>query len=118
MTIQLPRSRAVGALVIGTIVAVMRVSPVAVLRVLGASYVNVFRNTPLTLIMVFSVLGLTYIMRLNLPTRSRRPHQQNAFRWAVVGLSVYHAAFVCEALRIRRQHGARPARPRQPARSG
>jgi ABC-type amino acid transport system permease subunit len=37
----------------------MRVSPVAVLRGIGTSYVNIFRNTPLTLLMVLSVLGLS-----------------------------------------------------------
>ena len=51
---------------LGTIAAVMRVSPVAMLRFLGTSYVNVFRNTPLTLLMVGSVLGLTYILGLSL----------------------------------------------------
>jgi glutamate transport system permease protein len=73
----------------------MRVSPVAVLRLLGTSYVNIFRNVPLTLMMVLSVLGITYIMGLPLS----QDVQQNAIRWAIVVLSVYHAAFVCEALR-------------------
>ena len=86
----------IGSLVLGTAVAVLRVSPVRVLRLLGTSYVNVFRNTPLTLLMVFSVLGLTYILGINLdPTDIKG----NAFRWAVVMLSIYHGAFICEALR-------------------
>ena len=36
---------------------ILRVSPVAVLRGFGTCYVNIVRNTPLTLLMVFSVLG-------------------------------------------------------------
>jgi len=95
LTIRLAFFSAIGALVIGTIVAVMRVSPVAVLRLMGTSYVNIFRNTPLTLLMVMSVLGLTFIMGIALS----QDLTQNAIRWAVVMLSVYHAAFVCEALR-------------------
>jgi glutamate transport system permease protein len=95
LTIRLAFFSAIGALVIGTVVAVMRVSPVAVLRLLGSWYVNVFRNTPLTLLMVFSVLGLTFIMGLSLSD----DFSQNAIRWAIIVLSVYHAAFVCEALR-------------------
>jgi glutamate transport system permease protein len=95
VTIQLSVLSAIGALVLGTIVAILRVSPVRVLRLLGTSYVNVFRNTPLTLLMVFSILGLSFILGINLSQDLSR----NAYLWAVVVLSVYHAAFVCEALR-------------------
>ncbi|MFC7489088.1 MULTISPECIES: amino acid ABC transporter permease [unclassified Knoellia] len=94
-TIKLSFFGALGALVIGTITAVMRVSPVAVLRMIGAGYVNIFRNTPLTLLMVLSVLGLTYIVGISLS----EDINQNAIRWAIVVIAVYHGAFVCEALR-------------------
>ena len=57
VTIQLSILGTIGAMVLGTIIAVLRVSPVAVLRGLGTSYVNTFRNLPLTLLMVFSILG-------------------------------------------------------------
>ena len=67
----------------------------AVLRGIGSAYVNIFRNTPLTVLLTLCVLGLSLLVGLsfsdNLP--------KDAFRWAVVGLSVYHAAFVCEAIR-------------------
>ena len=46
---------AIGSLVIGTLVAVMRVSPIGVLRGLGTFYVTTIRNTPLTLLMVLQV---------------------------------------------------------------
>ncbi len=95
VTIQLSVLSAVGALVIGTIMAVFRVSPVAVLRLIGTGYVNVIRNTPLTLLMVFSILGLSFILGLSVSDDLHR----NAYWWAVVMLAVYHAAFVCEALR-------------------
>jgi len=88
MTIKLSFFGALGALVLGTIAAM--------LRFLGTSYVNIFRNTPLTLLMVGSVLGLTYILGLSL---DKTDITGNALRWAVVVLAVYHGAFVCEALR-------------------
>ena len=94
-TIQLALLSAIGATVIGTIVAVMRVSPVAVLRGLGTSYVNIFRNTPLTVLLVMSVLGLSFILGLSFSDDFAR----NAYWWAVAMLSLYHAAFICEALR-------------------
>ena len=46
--------------------------------------------------MVFSILGATFILGINLAPDSI---DDNAFRWAIVMLSIYHAAFVCEALR-------------------
>ena len=95
VTIQLSVLSAVGALVIGTFMAVLRVSPVAVLRLIGTSYVNVIRNTPLTLLMVSSVLGISFILGITLSDDLSR----NAYWWAVIMLSIYHAAFVCEALR-------------------
>jgi glutamate transport system permease protein len=100
MTIYLTFFSAIGALVLGTILAVMRVSPVRVLRWLGATYVNVVRNTPLTLILVFALLGVRYILGIGLVDEaSPTSIDDNAIRWAIVGLAVYTAAFVCEALR-------------------
>ena len=95
-TIQLAVLSTIGSLLLGTLVAVLRLSPVSVLRLLGTWYVNVFRNTPLTLLMVFSILGLSFILGISLDTTDIK---SNAFRWAVVMLSVYHGAFICEALR-------------------
>lgn len=100
MTTVLTFFSAIGSLVIGTVVAVMRVSPVAIARTMGAGYVNIVRNTPLTLIIVFCNLGLF----VNLGVKLANPASSsfivdNNIRLAILGLSVYHAAFVCEALR-------------------
>ncbi|WP_137120898.1 amino acid ABC transporter permease [Segeticoccus rhizosphaerae] len=100
VTIQLTFFAAIGALVIGTVVAVMRVSPVPILRGFGTSYVNVFRNTPLTVIMVFTSLGLWQTLGLVLADeQSQHFFKDNNFRLAIVALAVYHASFVCESLR-------------------
>ncbi len=95
LTVQLAFWSALGALVIGTAVAILRVSPVPVLRLLGTSYVNLVRNTPLTLLMVFSILGASYVLGLQMSDDTTT----NIFYWAIIVLSLYHAAFVCEALR-------------------
>lgn len=94
-TIQLAIGAAIGSLVLGTIVAIMRVSPVKLLQGIGASYVTIFRNTPLTLLIVFSVLGASFILGMQFSSDLKA----NAFWWAIVMLSIYHGAFVCEALR-------------------
>jgi glutamate transport system permease protein len=93
--IQLTFWGALIALVIGTLLALMRISPVASLQWAGAAYVNIFRNTPLTIIMTFLVLAVWAQLQVSLADG----FDSNFFRFAVVGLAVYHAAFVCEAIR-------------------
>jgi glutamate transport system permease protein len=77
------------ALVLGTLLAGMRVSPIPPLRALATFYVEVFRNTPLTVVFFFLAFGIVQI-DLQFPTR---------FITAVAALSLYTASFVCEALR-------------------
>jgi glutamate transport system permease protein len=76
------------ALVLGTLLAAMRVSPVPTLRAAGATYVELVRNTPLTVVFFFVVFVLPQLDIL-LPY----------FAFAVIALTVYHAAFFCEAVR-------------------
>ena len=100
VTIQLAFWSAIFALVIGTIVAVMRLSPVGILQWAGTTYVTLLRNTPLTLIILFCSLGLW--LQLGIEPASRDSDTFIAdlnFRLAVIGLSFYHAAFVTEAIR-------------------
>ena len=99
-TIQLTVFSAIGALIIGTALAAMRLSPVPMLNWLGTSYVNTVRNTPLTLIILFSSLGLYTTLGISLAgEESPTFFESNNFRLAVLGLSVYTASFVCETLR-------------------
>ncbi|MFC7450089.1 amino acid ABC transporter permease [Rhodococcus daqingensis] len=100
MTIKLTALSAVGALIIGTVLAAMRVSPIPVARWIGAAYVTIFRNTPLTLIIIFCSFGLYQTMGIRLaPESSPTSLADNNIRLAILGLSVYTAAFVCESLR-------------------
>ena len=93
--IQLTFWGALFALVLGTVLALMRISPIASLQWTGAAYVNIFRNTPLTIIMTFLVLAVWTQLQVSLA----EDFVSNFFRFAVIGLAVYHAAFVCEAIR-------------------
>ena len=98
MTIKLTVVSAIGALLIGTIIAIMRVSPVAVFRSFGTAYVTLVRNTPLTLIVFFCAFGFYITLQYRLGSQDSPIDVQN-FRWGVLALAVYHAAFVAEALR-------------------
>ncbi|MGC7099966.1 amino acid ABC transporter permease [Amycolatopsis lurida] len=99
-TIQLAALSAVGSLVWGTILAGMRVSPVPIMRGFGTAYVNVVRNTPLTVIIFFCSIGLASTLAINLaPTDSPTFIIDNGFRLAVLGFVAYTSTFVCESLR-------------------
>ena len=94
VTIQISVLGLLGALIIGTVVAVMRVSPVAPLRWIGATYVEFFRNTPLVVQLYFLFLGLPLIgFRFSTDTF------EHIFRAAFVGMGVYHGAYVAEVVR-------------------
>jgi glutamate transport system permease protein len=78
----------VGSLVLGTILAACRVSPVAPLRGFGTAYVNLVRNCPLTIVLFFIAFGLPEI-GIN----------GSYYVFGIAALVVYTASFVCEALR-------------------
>ncbi|WP_405094950.1 amino acid ABC transporter permease [Micromonospora sp. NBC_01412] len=93
--LKLTGAAAVLALLLGVLLAAFRVSPVPVLRGLGTAWVNIFRNTPLTLIIFFCYFGLFSTLGLSLA----EDLDLNNYWLGVVGLSVYTASFVCEAVR-------------------
>ncbi|MFE7408387.1 amino acid ABC transporter permease [Isoptericola sp. NPDC057559] len=95
VNIQLTFWAAIGSLILGTVLALMRISPIASLRWAGTAYVNILRNTPLTVIMTFLFLAVWTQLQVSLSDN----FETNFFRFGVIGLTVYHAAFVCEAIR-------------------
>ncbi|MET1044615.1 MAG: amino acid ABC transporter permease [Microbacteriaceae bacterium] len=77
-----------GALVIGIIIAAMRISPVASLRVFATGYTELFRNIPLTLILFFCAFVLPYL-----------DVDLDYYTLALIGLTAYTSPFVAEAIR-------------------
>ncbi|MBT2404285.1 MULTISPECIES: amino acid ABC transporter permease [unclassified Streptomyces] len=96
VTVQLTLYSAVGSLIWGTILAGMRVSPVPLMRSFGTAYINVVRNTPLTLLILGCSLGLDQTLGITLAGGNSK---EIGFRLAVLGLIAYTGTFVCEALR-------------------
>lgn len=87
------------ATVLGTILGSFRVSPIPSLRAAGTTYVNIFRNTPLVLILVLGAFMIPTLGFSNLGF-SFGLYRFGTFEvMAIIGLSVYTAAFVCEAIR-------------------
>ncbi|WP_338701238.1 amino acid ABC transporter permease [Streptomyces sp. Q6] len=96
VTVKLTALSAVGSLIWGTVLAGMRVGPVPLMRGFGTAYVNIVRNIPLTVIIVFTSLGLFQTLGMDLGSEEFATIN---FRLSVLGLTAYTAAFVCEALR-------------------
>ncbi|MET7856230.1 amino acid ABC transporter permease [Streptomyces sp. NPDC005318] len=96
VTVQLAVYSALGSLIWGTLLAGMKVSPVPLMRGFATAYVNVVRNIPLTVIIVFSSLGLFQTLNISLGASDFKDIN---FRLAVLALIAYTSAFVCEALR-------------------
>ncbi|MGO3325139.1 amino acid ABC transporter permease [Gordonia sp. (in: high G+C Gram-positive bacteria)] len=99
VTIKLTIYSAIGALIWGTVLAAMKVSPVPVMRGFATVYVNVVRNTPLTLIVLFCSIGLYQNLGLTLAAENATFIEHNNFRLAVLAFILYTATFVCETLR-------------------
>lgn len=88
-TLMLTLISAVVSLILGIVLATCRVSPVASLRAFGSLYVQVFRNTPLTLLFFFFIAVFPTMFFVI----------QSFFVAAIIALSLYTASFVCEAIR-------------------
>jgi glutamate transport system permease protein len=78
----------VASLSLGLLLATMRVSPIPPLQTLGASYVTLLQNVPLSVVLYFVAFG---VPELGI--------HASYFVFGVGGLSLYTAAFVCEAIR-------------------
>jgi glutamate transport system permease protein len=76
------------AFLVGLVVAAFRVSPVPPLRAAGTLYVNIFRNTPLVLLLYLFYFGLVKV-----------GFDFSAFTWSIMVLTIYAAAFVAETVR-------------------
>ena len=95
VNIELTLWSALFSLILGVILVVMRISPISSLRAVAGAYVELFKNLPLTIIMVFMVLGAYAQLKFSFSDT----FATNFFWLAVTGLSLYTAAFVCESLR-------------------
>jgi His/Glu/Gln/Arg/opine family amino acid ABC transporter permease subunit len=90
-TLALTVSSALVALIVGTLIGVLRVSPRAVLREGAAGYIEFFRNIPILTVLFFMYFGL--------PNARALPISLSPFATATWGLGLYTAAYVAEIIR-------------------
>jgi glutamate transport system permease protein len=107
VTVEIIALAGVLALLVGSVLAAMRVSPIGLARGVGTVYVYAVRNTPLLLIMLIFAFGLPELgikpeVDLSAVAGAERVDLlvfNVFFVFASVALGLYTAAFVCEALR-------------------
>lgn len=88
LTLKVSMTALILSLVIGTIIAIFRISGNKALQVFGTSYVEFFRNTPLMVQVFFFYFGLASI-----------GYKLTDFWIGVFALSIYTGAFIAEIIR-------------------
>ncbi|WP_253735740.1 amino acid ABC transporter permease [Paenibacillus sp. FJAT-26967] len=73
---------------LGALIAVLRISPIKILRIVSAAYVEFVKNIPLLLIIFFFYYGSSEL-GLSL----------DGFTAGTIGLTIYTSAFIAEAIR-------------------
>lgn len=87
-TVQICFFALLGALPLGILLAAARVSPIPSLKWLSSSYVTLLMSCPLTVVLFFMAFGLPEI-----------GIKGSYFWFGTIGLAIYSATFVCEAVR-------------------
>lgn len=96
-TLTLTVLAAAGGMVLGTLVALLRLSGNRVLGLVAAGYVNLVRSLPLVLVIFWFYFLVPYIAQWI--TGSRRPVQVGAFSSALITFIVFEAAYFAEIVR-------------------
>jgi glutamate/aspartate transport system permease protein len=97
LTLSLTVLSAVMGLLLGIVLALMRLSPFSLLAVPAGLYVNLMRSVPLLLVIFWFYFLVPYIGAWIVG--SPRPIQVGAFRSAVVSFTLFEAAYFCEIMR-------------------
>jgi glutamate/aspartate transport system permease protein len=96
-TLLLTALATLGGIVVGTALALMRLSGVPFLTVPAAAYVNLMRSVPFVLMIFWFYFLVPYIGQW--VTRSAQPLQVGAFASCLITFTLFEAAFFCEIMR-------------------
>ena len=96
-TIMLTLIATTGGIVIGTLLALARLSDVPGLSHVAGAYVNLIRSMPLVLVIFWFFFLVPYIGQWL--TGASRPIQVGAFLSALVTFTLFEAAYFCEIMR-------------------
>ena len=96
-TLMLTGLSAVSGIILGTLIALMRLSSFTALQKIAAGYVNLIRSLPLVLVIFWFYFLLPYIGQWIMG--SERPMAVGAFMSALITFSLFEAAYFSEIMR-------------------
>jgi glutamate/aspartate transport system permease protein len=96
-TLQLTVLAAAGGIVLGTLIAMMRLSHFAPLSVAAAGYVNLVRSLPLVLVIFWFYFLIPWVWQW--VTGADRPVPVGAFLSALITFTMFEAAYYAEIMR-------------------
>ncbi|MFY8157503.1 MAG: amino acid ABC transporter permease [Rhabdaerophilum sp.] len=96
-TLMLTALSALGGLVLGTLLALMRLSNMKVLGAIATGYVNLMRSLPLVLVIFWFYFLVPYLGQII--TGSERPMVVGAFSSALITFTLFEAAYFSEIMR-------------------
>ena len=96
-TLTLTALATLGGLVFGTLLAMMRLSGIALLSLPAAGYVNLMRSVPLVLMIFWFDFLVPYIGQWL--TGAERPIQVGYFASSLITFTLFEAAYFCEIMR-------------------
>ncbi len=96
-TVMLTLLAAVGGLILGTLIALMRLSSIPILPQIAAGYVNFMRSLPLVLVIFWFYFLVPYIGQW--VTGADRPMRVGGFTSALITFVLFEAAYFAEIMR-------------------
>jgi len=96
-TLMLTALATAGGIVLGTILALMRLSGIPPLSLVAGGYVNLMRSIPLLLVIFWFYFLVPFIGQWL--TGASRPIQVGAFWSCLVTFTIFEAAYFCEIMR-------------------
>jgi glutamate/aspartate transport system permease protein len=96
-TLTLTLLATIGGIIVGTLLALMRLSSFPVISVPAAGYVNLMRSVPLVLMIFWFYFLVPYIGQWI--TGAAQPVQVGAFMSSLVTFTLFEAAYYCEIMR-------------------
>ena len=96
-TVQLTVVAAVGGLIFGTLLALMRLSSNVIVAGASSAYVNLMRSIPLILVLFWFFFLMPQVLQF--VTGAERPPAIGAERTALITFVMFQAAYYCEIMR-------------------
>lgn len=96
-TVKLTIMSMVGGIILGTLLAMMRLSSIKPISLFAATYVNLIRSVPLVLVIFWFYFLVPYIGAWIIG--SNQPIKVGAFTSSLITFTLFEAAYYCEIMR-------------------